>query len=158
MSIPCPCARLLRLLLRASRGRGATLPVSSRGVSSPAASRRGRRPPRPPPRFTGENREKNEDAVVALRRVAEERVMTAGQLAIAWALARQPAFVPVIGAKTPAQLDDALAALDRPLSRDDLAPLEALAAISDDRHGAEPMRQLDSGQRAAVSPSSAAQA
>ncbi|WP_437521244.1 aldo/keto reductase [Sorangium sp. So ce726] len=96
--------------------------------------------------------------MVALRRVAEERVMTAGQLAIAWALARQPAFVPVIGAKTPAQLDDALAALDRPLSRDDLAPLEALAAISDDRHGAEPMRQLDSGQRAAVSPSSAAQA
>lgn len=39
---------------------------------------------------------------------------TTGQLAIARVLARQPAFVPVIGAETPAQLDDALAALERP--------------------------------------------
>lgn len=62
-------------------------------------------------------------------------------------LARQPAFVPVIGAKTRAQRDDALGALDRPRSRGHLASLEALAAISGDRYGAEPMRHLDSERR-----------
>ncbi|WP_437739596.1 hypothetical protein WME73_28710 [Sorangium sp. So ce302] len=53
----------------------------------------------------------------------------------------------MIGAKTRAQLDDAFAALKRPLSRDDLALLEALAAISADRCGAEQMRRLDSERR-----------
>lgn len=72
---------------------------------------------------------------------------TTGQLAIARVLARQPAFVPVIGAETPAQLDDALAALERPSSTDDLASLEALAAISGDRYGAQQMRHLDSERR-----------
>lgn len=69
---------------------------------------------------------------------------TTGQLAIAWVLARQPAFVSVIGAKTRARLDDAQGALDRPISGDDLA---ALAAISGDRYGAEQMRHLDSERR-----------
>jgi aryl-alcohol dehydrogenase-like predicted oxidoreductase len=99
------------------------------------------------PRFTGENREKNEDVVGALQRFAQERRMTSGQLAIAWVLARQPGFVPVVGAKTLPQLDDALGALDRPLSKDELTALEALATISGDRYGAEQLRHLDSERR-----------
>ncbi|WP_437964186.1 aldo/keto reductase [Sorangium sp. So ce260] len=99
------------------------------------------------PRFTGENRERNEGVVDALQRFAGERGMTPGQLAIAWVLARQPALVPVIGAKTRAQLDDALAALDRPLSGGDLEALEALATFSGERYGAEHMRHLDSERR-----------
>jgi aryl-alcohol dehydrogenase-like predicted oxidoreductase len=99
------------------------------------------------PRFTGANREKNEDAVAALQRFAQERKMTPGQLAIAWVLARQPAFVPVVGSKTVAQLDDALGALSRPLSKEDAAALESLVKISGDRYGEEQMRHLDSERR-----------
>jgi aryl-alcohol dehydrogenase-like predicted oxidoreductase len=99
------------------------------------------------PRFTGANREKNEDVVGALQRFAQERRMTPGQLAIAWVLARQPAFVPLVGAKTLAQLEDALGALERPLSKDDVGALEALVTISGERYGAEQMKHLDSERR-----------
>lgn len=99
------------------------------------------------PRFTGANREKNEDAVAAIQRFAQERKMTPGQLAIAWVLARQPAFVPVVGSKTVAQLDDALGALSRPLSKEDAAALESLVKVSGDRYGEEQMRHLDSERR-----------
>ncbi|WP_437291221.1 aldo/keto reductase [Sorangium sp. So ce406] len=99
------------------------------------------------PRFTGQHREKNEDVVGAFQRFAQERGMTPGQLALAWVLGRQPAFVPVVGAKTLAQLDDALGALDRPLSQADLTALEALVTISGDRYAAPQMRQLDSERR-----------
>jgi aryl-alcohol dehydrogenase-like predicted oxidoreductase len=100
------------------------------------------------PRFTGDNRQKNEDVVSALQRFAQERKMTPGQLAIAWVLARQPSFVALVGTKTRAQLDDALGALEQPLSQDDVAALEALVKISGDRYGSEQMRHLDSERRA----------
>jgi aryl-alcohol dehydrogenase-like predicted oxidoreductase len=99
------------------------------------------------PRFSGDNREKNEDVVGGLQRFAQERGMTPGQLAIAWVLARQPAFVPVVGAKTLVQLEDALGALEKPLSKEDVGALEALATISGERYGAEQMRHLDSERK-----------
>lgn len=99
------------------------------------------------PRFTGDNRQKNEGTVDTLQRFAHERRMTPGQLAIAWVLARQPAFVPLVGAKTVAQLEDALGALERPLSKDELGALEALVTVSGERYGAEQMRHLDSERR-----------
>ena len=85
-----------------------------------------------------------EREVEALRRFASERGMTPGQVAVAWVLARQPSFMPVIGAKTTAQLEDALGALDKPLSAEDAAALEALVSISGDRYASEQMRHLDS--------------
>jgi aryl-alcohol dehydrogenase-like predicted oxidoreductase len=96
------------------------------------------------PRFTDAHRAGNQESVAALQRFAEERNMTAGQAAIGWVLARQPDFVPVIGARTRVQLDDALAALDRPLSAADVESLAGLARITGDRYAAEQMRQLDS--------------
>jgi len=99
------------------------------------------------PRFTGENARKNEDVVGALQTFARERRMTPGQLAIAWALARQPGFVSLVGAKTLPQLEDALGALERPLSKNDLTALEALVKVSGDRYGADQMRNLDSERR-----------
>jgi aryl-alcohol dehydrogenase-like predicted oxidoreductase len=99
------------------------------------------------PRFTGENLRRNGEVAEALTRFAAERAMTVGQLAVAWVLARQPGFVPVIGAKTRAQLADALGALDRPLDAADLAALEALVptgAVVGTRYGAEQMAHLDS--------------
>jgi aryl-alcohol dehydrogenase-like predicted oxidoreductase len=100
------------------------------------------------PRFTGANREKNEDVVGAFQRFAQERRMTPGQLAIAWVLARQPAFVPVVGAKTVAQLEDSLGALDRKLSKEDLAALDSIVTISGERYGTEQMKHLDSERHA----------
>jgi aryl-alcohol dehydrogenase-like predicted oxidoreductase len=99
------------------------------------------------PRFAGDHRQRNDGVVASLQRFAKDRGLTPGQLAIAWVLARQPTFVPVVGIKTRAQLDDALGALDRPLSPGDLEALEALApagAIAGERYGAEQMRHLDS--------------
>jgi aryl-alcohol dehydrogenase-like predicted oxidoreductase len=99
------------------------------------------------PRFTGANLEKNEDVVGTIQRFAQERRMTPGQLAIAWVLGRQPGFVSLVGAKTIAQLEDALGALERPLSKDDLAALESIAKISGDRYATEQMQHLDSERR-----------
>jgi aryl-alcohol dehydrogenase-like predicted oxidoreductase len=99
------------------------------------------------PRFAGDNGAANAKIVASIQSFARERGMSSGQLLVAWALARQPAFVPVIGMKTMAQLDDTLGALAHPLSKSDQAALEALVpagAIVGDRYAAEQMRHLDS--------------
>src|SRR6185436_5620770 len=48
------------------------------------------------PRFSGDNRERNERLVAALERLAGERRVQPAQLAIAWVLARGRSIVPVI--------------------------------------------------------------
>ena len=99
------------------------------------------------PRFQSDNRARNGDVALRLQGFAAERGMTAGPAAIAWVLARQPAFLPLIGPKTVAQLDDALGALARPLSPDDVVALERALpedAVAGARYGAEQMRGLDS--------------
>lgn len=95
------------------------------------------------PRFTGDNAARNEGVVQAIARFASERGMTPGQLMVAWALARQPGFIPLVGAKTVTQLRDALAS--KPLSTDDAAALERIVpAVAGERYQPEQMRHLDS--------------
>ena len=99
------------------------------------------------PRFSTENQPKNTEAVSRLKDFAADLGMTPGQLLIAWALARRPHFVPIIGAKTRGQLTDALGAVDKPLSPAGVTALEALIpenAIAGSRYGAEQMAHLDS--------------
>jgi aryl-alcohol dehydrogenase-like predicted oxidoreductase len=99
------------------------------------------------PRFAGASQDKNGQVVAALQAFARARSLTPGQLAVAWALAKQPGFVPVVGAKNRSQLADSLAALTRPLSAQDLSELEALVpadAIVGTRYAAEQMAHLDS--------------
>jgi aryl-alcohol dehydrogenase-like predicted oxidoreductase len=99
------------------------------------------------PRFTGDNASKNADVVGAFAAFAKERGMTPGQLAVAWALAKQPRLVPVVGAKTVAQLEDSLGALKKPLSAADVTALEGIVpegAISGERYAPEQMKHLDS--------------
>lgn len=96
------------------------------------------------PRFSADHRTKNQAAVDALRKFAQERSMTLGQLAVAWVRTREPKFLPIVGAKTIVQLDDALAAVDRTLSQQDLESIDRLAVIAGDRYGHEQMRVLDS--------------
>jgi aryl-alcohol dehydrogenase-like predicted oxidoreductase len=99
------------------------------------------------PRFTGENREKNEQTVSSFQQFASDKKMTPGQLAIAWVLAKEPSFTPIIGSKTVAQLDDALGALEQPLSSADLAKLDALGPIAGERYTKDQMSHLDSEKR-----------
>ena len=61
--------------------------------------------------------------------------------------ARQPRFVPVVGARTAGQLADALGALARPLDAAELAELEAAVpagAVAGARYDSHQMQQLDS--------------
>jgi diketogulonate reductase-like aldo/keto reductase len=63
--------------------------------------------------------------------VAAERGASAAQVAIAWVRAQQPraVIVPIVGARSLAQLEDDLGALDVELSDDELARLDAASAI-----------------------------
>lgn len=99
------------------------------------------------PRFAGENRAKNQRLVAALEELAREKGVTAAQLAIAWARAKQPALVPVVGARTRRQLEESLGALAISLDEGDLARLERAVPASEvagTRYGEPQMRQLDS--------------
>jgi aryl-alcohol dehydrogenase-like predicted oxidoreductase len=89
----------------------------------------------------------NASAISRFHAFAAERAMTPAQLSVAWVLAKQPALVPVVGARTRTQLHDVLGALDRPLSPADVAAAEAILpkdAIVGTRYPAEHMKHLDS--------------
>jgi aryl-alcohol dehydrogenase-like predicted oxidoreductase len=99
------------------------------------------------PRFSGAAQRENESLASKVAEFAAKRGMTSAELAVAWVLAKQPGFIPLVGAKTRSQLADAFAALDKPLSDSDLQALETLApngAFQGERYGAEQMRHLDS--------------
>jgi len=99
------------------------------------------------PRFAGGNAEKNQRLVDALARVAAARGVTPAQLAIAWVRAKGSSIVPLLGARTRAQLADAIAALDIVLAPDEVAALEAAVpadAIAGTRYAEAQMRHLDS--------------
>ena len=51
------------------------------------------------PRFQGENFTKNLQLVDEVKKIAEEKGVTAGQLALAWVLAQGEDFVPIPGTK-----------------------------------------------------------
>ncbi len=99
------------------------------------------------PRFQGENLQRNQQLVAALAAVAARHDATPGQLAIAWVLSRGPRIVPLLGARTRAQLAEALGALRVTLSPADLAEIEAAVpaeAVAGTRYDAGQMRVLDS--------------
>jgi len=99
------------------------------------------------PRFAPDNRARNDGVVEALGRFAAERGMKPAALLVAWVRAKQPAFVPVIGARTRAHLDGALGALDRSLTEADVAALERLvppSSIVGTRYPEAQMQHLDS--------------
>ena len=99
------------------------------------------------PRFAGENRARNERLVAALAQIAAAKGVTPSQLAIAWVLAKGERIVPVPGARTRQQLDEALAALDVELTPDDLGRIDAAvpaSAVAGTRYDAHQMRILAS--------------
>lgn len=141
-----PEARILPLL--SELGIGVTAyGVLSRGLlsGSTPAPRRDLRAHLP--RFSGDNRERNQRLVDELRKTAAARGVTAAQLAIAWVLAKGGSLVPLIGARTRAQLAESLGALDVTLTPAEVAQIEQTvpaSAVAGTRYGEEQMRSLDS--------------
>lgn len=103
------------------------------------------------PRFAGENGVRNQALVDALGRIAAERGVTPAQLAIAWVRAKGAELgvtvIPTIGARTPRQIVDAVAALAVTLSGEEVAALAAAVpaeAVAGTRYPAQQMAHLDS--------------
>ncbi len=99
------------------------------------------------PRFTGANRERNQSIIDALGKLAAAKGVSSPQLAIAWVLAKDTNIVPVIGARTRAQLTESLGALCIRLSAAELARIEEAitpACIAGTRYDEHQMRMLDS--------------
>jgi aryl-alcohol dehydrogenase-like predicted oxidoreductase len=89
------------------------------------------------PRFTGSNLDANLKMVEALRALAEDRGVTAGQLALAWVQHRGQDVVPIPGTKRIKYLEENVAAASLELSADDLAAIESAvpaSAVAGDRY------------------------
>jgi aryl-alcohol dehydrogenase-like predicted oxidoreductase len=99
------------------------------------------------PRFSGENRPRNEWLIEALQKLAAEKSVSPSQLAIAWVLAKSPTVVPLIDARTRTQLAESLGALEVALSRADVGRIEEAvpaSGVAGSRYDAQQMRILDS--------------
>lgn len=103
------------------------------------------------PRFSGDNRDQNERLVEVLRGIAAEKNLLPSQLAIAWALAKGPRIIPVIGARKRTQLAESLGAATVVLTATDLARIEQAVpagAVAGSRYDEHQMRMLDSEKSA----------
>jgi aryl-alcohol dehydrogenase-like predicted oxidoreductase len=101
------------------------------------------------PRFTGDNRDRNERLIDTLQRLAAEKGLRPSQLAIAWVLAKGKETVPVIGARRRAQIEESLGAVEVSLSPEDLARIEEAlppSSVAGTRYDEHQMRVLDSEQ------------
>jgi aryl-alcohol dehydrogenase-like predicted oxidoreductase len=99
------------------------------------------------PRFTGENIQQNERVIDRLKQFAAEAGIAPTQLAIAWVLSKGRRIIPVIGARTQAQLSESLGALRVKLTDADLARIEEsipASAIAGTRYDERQMKMLDS--------------
>jgi len=99
------------------------------------------------PRFRDENLARNQKLIDALRDIAAAHNVTPVQLAIAWVMARGETIVPVIGARTRAQLEESLGALAIRLSSDELTAIEQAVpaeSVAGTRYDERQMSVLDS--------------
>jgi aryl-alcohol dehydrogenase-like predicted oxidoreductase len=102
------------------------------------------------PRFTGENLARNQRLIETLQSIAASKGVSATQLAIAWVLAKGevwPTIVPVIGARTRAQLTESLGALGVNLYAEEWARIEDAmppSAVGGSRYAESHMQMLDS--------------
>jgi aryl-alcohol dehydrogenase-like predicted oxidoreductase len=99
------------------------------------------------PRFTGDNRERNQRLLETLQKLATEKGISASQLAIAWVLAKGTTIVPLIGARRRPQLTESLGALQVALTPGEIARMEEAipaAAVAGSRYDEHQMRILDS--------------
>jgi aryl-alcohol dehydrogenase-like predicted oxidoreductase len=79
------------------------------------------------PRFQGENFQRNLELVERVKEIADEKGVTAGQLALAWVLAQGEDIVPIPGTTTIRHLEENIAAAEIELTHDDLQRLDEAA-------------------------------
>ena len=99
------------------------------------------------PRFSPANLAANRALVAALAAIGAESGHSAAQLAIAWVLSRGDDIFPLIGARRPDRLAEAVAALNVVLSPESLARIAAAmpaSAVQGARYPAHGMASLDS--------------
>ncbi len=97
------------------------------------------------PRFQGENFGKNLALLRQVEQLAAEKKCTPSQLALAWVLARGKDVVPIFGTKRRKYLVENLAALNVPLTDQDLRRLDELApkgAAAGDRYAPALMQYI----------------
>ena len=100
-----------------------------------------------PPRFQGENLDRNLELVEALRTLADAKGATVAQLAIAWVLSRGEDIVPLVGARRRDRLTEALghsSSTSRPTTSRRSRQLFPPAAVAGSRYDAQQMAILDS--------------
>jgi aryl-alcohol dehydrogenase-like predicted oxidoreductase len=122
--------------------------ILSRGLLNRETARLAEGDPRARfPRFQGGNLERNLELLDALEKIADQRGVSAAQLAIAWVAAQGEDIIPLIGTKRRTRLAEALTALDLRLTP---AELDAIGAAVPDgqvagtRYDAPQMGALDS--------------
>jgi len=76
------------------------------------------------PRFSEENRRANQALVDVIRSFATKKRATAGQIALAWLLAKKPWIVPIPGTTQLSRLEENLGAPQVELTPDDMRSLE----------------------------------
>lgn len=76
------------------------------------------------PRFQGDNFYRNRRLAEKVEQLADEKGITAGQLALAWILAQGDDIVPIPGTKHVEYLKDNIAAVDVDLSEEDIQRLD----------------------------------
>ena len=81
------------------------------------------------PRFQGENFTRNLELVDRVREIADDKGVTASQLALAWVLARGEDVVPIPGTTRVANLEQNVGALDVSLDDKDLARLDEVLPV-----------------------------
>ncbi|NMF61062.1 aldo/keto reductase [Pseudanabaena yagii] len=98
------------------------------------------------PRFQGENFAKNLELVEQVKAIADEKGITAGQLALAWLLAQGDDIVPIPGTKRRKYLEENIGAATVTLTAEDIHRINAVAPqgiAAGDRYPAQNMSALN---------------
>ena len=98
------------------------------------------------PRFQGENFAKNLELVEQVKAIADEKGITAGQLALSWLLAQGDDIVPIPGTKRRKYLEENIGAATVTLTAEDIHRINAVAPqgiAAGDRYPAQNMSALN---------------
>ena len=96
------------------------------------------------PRFSGENLRQNLKLAEQVKELAQEKGITAGQLALAWVLRRGEHIVPIPGTKRISYLEENLAAVEVELSDEEAEQIaEAIPSAAGERYDPVGMRTVN---------------
>ncbi|HUB28413.1 MAG TPA: aldo/keto reductase [Terracidiphilus sp.] len=98
------------------------------------------------PRFEGENFTANMNAAARVREIAAQKGAKAGQVALAWLLAKGDDIIPIPGTKRRAFLEENIAAAELKLEPGEIAQLDAALApevIAGERYSPQRMALVD---------------